>query len=159
MIKPFTITQGGADNNAETTIETYIQPGITFSAWELMAVEFTISPNLMKSWANADSDFTLQITKRSLSGSISRIVTYSDTDLLASFSFAMAAQGTPGNWLLMPATHMINMPPGLIVYGENLYLQLISTATGQTNIVWGRIHYEPVTLTQAQALAVIASRP
>lgn len=157
--KAFTITQGGADTAAETTIATNIQPGITFGAWELNAIEFTISPNLLKAWANADSDFTFQMTKRSLSGSIVRLVTYTDTDLIASYSLAMAAQGTPATWVITPATYLIQLPPGVIVYGENLYVQAISTATGQTNIVWGRLHYDSVTLTPAQAMAVIASRP
>lgn len=158
-IKPFTITQGGADTAAETTIPTYIQPGITFDAWELAALEFTISPNLLKAWASADIDFTVQLTKRSLSASIARIVTYTDTDLIASVNIAGILQGTAANQQLYDATKVWTFPPGVLVYGENLYIQAISTGTGQTNIVWGRIIYEPVKLTAAQAMAVIASRP
>lgn len=157
--KAFSVTQGGNDTAAETDIQTYIQPGITFGAWELMALEFTLSPNIVKAWANADSDLTVQLTKRSLSGAIARIVNFSDTDLIASYNLAMLAQGTPATWVIQPTTFFVNMPPGLIVYSEEIYIQLISTATGQTNVCWGRLHYEPVTLTQAQALAVIASRP
>lgn len=158
-IKPFTITQGGADTAAETTIPTYIQPGITFEAWELAALEFTISPNLLKAWASADSDFTVQLTKRSLAASIARIVTYTDTDLIASVNMAAILQGTAANYQLYDATRVWTFPPGVLVYGENLYIQAISAGTGQTNIVWGRIMYEPVKLTAAQAMAVIATRP
>ncbi len=156
-MKAFTVTQGGADTAAETTIPTLIQPGITFGAWSLLAVEFTISPNLLKTWAAADMDFTLQLTKRS--GCTARIVTYTDTDLIASISMASIMSGTAATAQLVDATRVYTMPPGTIVYGENLYAQAISTGTGATNIVWGRIMYEPVTLTASQAMAVIASRP
>ncbi len=158
-IKAFTITQGGADTAAETTIPTLIQPGITFDAWALRALEFTISPNLMKAWASADVDFTVQLTKRSLSASIARIVTYTDTDLIASLNIAGILSGTAANNQLYDATRYFMFPDGVMVYGENLYIQCISTGTGATNIVWGRILYEPVKLTAAQAMAVIASRP
>lgn len=156
MMKAFTVTQGGADTAAETTIPTLIQPGITFGAWNLLAVEFTISPNLLKAWAAADMDFTLQLTKRS---GTTRIVTYTDTDLIASISMASIMTGTAATAQLVEATRVYTMPPGTIIYGENLYAQVISTGTGATNIVWGRILYEPVTLTASQAMAVIASRP
>lgn len=158
-IKAFTITQGGADTAAETTISTYIQPGITFDAWNLVALEYTISPNLMKTWASADSDFTIQLTKRSLAGSIERLVSYSDTDLIASLNLAAILQGTAANYNVYDATRVFVFPPETLVYGENLYIQCISTGTGATNIVWGRILYEPKKLTSAQAMAVIASRP
>ena len=159
MMKAFTVTQGGADTAAETTIPTLIQPGITYGAWLLKAVEVTISPNLLKAWAAADIDWTLQLTKRSLSASIVRLVTYSDTDLIASINIASIMSGTAATAQLVEATRVYVMPPGVIVYGENLYAQQISASTGQTNICWGRIMYEVVTLTAAQAMAVIASRP
>jgi len=158
-IKAFTITQGGADTAAETTIPTLIQPGITFDAWALRAIEFTISPNLMKAWASADSDFTIQLTKRSLASGIARIVTYTDTDLIASINLAAILQGTAANYEIYDATRFFVFPEGVLIYGENLYIQCISTGTGATNIVWGRILYEPQKLTAAQAMAVIASRP
>jgi len=157
--KAFTVTQGGADTAAETTISTLIQPGITYGAWEIVGVEFTIKPDLLKAYASADSDVTLQLTKRSLSGSIARIVTYTDTDLIASWNMAINLAGTAANLSFLEATRYLALPPGLIVYSENIYVQVISTSTGQTNVVWGRILYNPVTLTQSQALSVIASRP
>lgn len=157
--KPFTVTQGGADTAAETTIATYIQPGITFDAWELRAIEFTLKPDLMKAWASADSDFTLQLTKRSLSGAIARIITYTDTDLILSMNLAAILQGTAANYGIYPSTWFVNLPEGVIVYGENLYAQLISTGTGATNVVWGRILYMPKRLSQSEALAIVASRP
>lgn len=158
-IKAFTITQGGADTAAETTLATGIQPGITYDAWQLRALEFTISPNLMKGWASADSDFTIQLTKRSLAASIARIVTYTDTDLIATVNMCAILQGTAANYDLFDATRVYQFSDGVIVYGENLYIQCISTGTGATNIVWGRIMYEPVKLTPSQAMAIIASRP
>jgi len=157
--KAFTITQGGNDTAAETTIPTLIQPGITYGAWELLALEITVKPDLMKAWAAADMDFTVQLTKRSLSASIVRLVTYTDTDLIASINWASIMTGTAATAALYDATRIYAMPPGVIVYGENLYIQAISTGTAQTNIVWGRILYQPITLTAAQAMAVIASRP
>lgn len=157
--KAFTVTQGGADTAAETTIPTYIQPGITFDAWELKTIEFTLKPDLLKAWASADSDFTLQFTKRSLSASISRIVTYTDTDLISSINLAAILQGTAANYTLQASTWFVNLPSGILVYGENLYTQLISTGTGATNVVWGRILYEPKRLSQSEALAIVASRP
>jgi hypothetical protein len=159
MMKAFTVTQGGADTAAETTIPTLIQPGITYGAWLIKAVEVTISPNLLKTWAAADLDWTLQLTKRSLAGSITRMVTYSDTDLIASINLASIMTGTAATAQLVDATRVYTMPPGVIVYGENLYAQQISTGTGATNIAWGRILYEVITLTASQAMAVIASRP
>lgn len=159
MIKAFTVTQGGADTSAETTIPTLIQPGITYGAWLLKAVEVTISPNLLKAWAAADIDWTFQLTKRSLSGSIVRMVTYTDTDLIASINIASVMSGTAATAQIVEATRVYVMPPGVIVYGENLYAQQISTGTGQTNICWGRILYETINLTPQQAMAVIASRP
>ena len=159
MIKAFTVTQGGADTAAETTIPTLIQPGITYGAWLLKAVEVTISPNLLKAWAAADIDWTFQLTKRSLSGSIVRMVTYTDTDLIASINIASVMSGTAATAQIVEATRVYVMPPGVIVYGENLYAQQISTGTGQTNICWGRILYETINLTPQQAMAVIASRP
>lgn len=158
--KAFTLTQGGADTAAETTIPTLIQPGITFGAWELVGIEFTIKPDLVKAWVNnADQDFTIQFTKRSLSGSIARIVTYSDTDLVCTFNMAANLAGTAANLQILETTFFMTLPPGIIVYSENLYGQIISTGTTQTNVAWGRILYNPVTLTAAQAMAVIASRP
>lgn len=157
--KPFTVTQGGADTAAETTIATNIQPGITFDAWALKTVEFTLKPDLVKAWASADSDITLQITKRSLSGSIARIVTYTDTDLILSMNMAAILQGTAANYAIYPVTWFVNLPDGILIYGENLYVQLISTGTGATNIAWGRILYMPQRLSQAEAIAIVASRP
>jgi len=159
MMKAFTVTQGGADTATETTIPTLIQPGITYGAWLLKAIEVTIAPNLMKTWAAADMDWTLQLTKRSLSGSIVRLVTYSDTDLIASINIASIMTGTAATAQLVEATRVYTMPPGVVVYGENLYAQQISTGTAATNICWGRILYETITLTAQQAMAVIASRP
>lgn len=157
--KAFTITQGGNDTAAETTISTLIQPGITFGAWELRGVELTIKPDLMKAWAAVDSDFTVQLTKRSLASLVHRLVSYADTDLLATFNLAINAGGTPATLLIADSTFYLTIPPGIVVYSEYVYAQLISTATGQANVVWGRLMYEPIVLTQAQALAVIASRP
>jgi hypothetical protein len=157
--KAFTLTQGGADTAAETTIPTLIQPGITLGAWEIVGIELTLKPDLMKAWAAADADFTIQFTKRSLSGSIARIITYTDTDLIATFNLAVNLAGTAANLAVYETTWFLQMPPGLIVYSENMYGQIISAATGQTNVAWGRILYNPVTLTQSQAMAVIASRP
>lgn len=158
--KAFTLTQGGADTAAETTIATNIQPGITFSAWEIVGIEFTIKPDLVKAWVNnADQDFTIQFTKRSLSASIARIVTYTDTDLICTFNLAANLAGTAANISFMETTFFQTMPPGLIVYSENMYGQIISTGTTQTNVAWGRILYNPVKLSQSEAMAVIASRP
>lgn len=158
--KSFTLTQGGADTAAETTIATNIQPGITFGAWELLVMELTIKPDLVKAWANdADQDFTVQLTKRSLASSIARIVTYADTDLIATFNLAVNLAGTAANLQILETTYFIQMPPGVIVYSENLYMQIISTATGQTNVAWGRLLYQPVTLKPAEAFSIIASRP
>lgn len=159
MQKAFTVTQGGADTAAETTIATSIQPGITFGAWELSVIEFNLKPDLVKAWAAVDADITLQLTKRSLSGSIARLVTYSDTDLIATWNMAINAGGTVAALNVIETTIFLTLPPGIIVYGENLYVQLISTATGQTNVAWGRILYNQITLTAAQAMSVIASRP
>jgi len=159
MQKPFTLTQGGADTSAETTLTTNIQPGITLDAWELDTVEVTVSPNLVKAWAAADADFTIQFTKRSLAGSISRIVTYTDTDLICSMNLAVILSGTAANLMIQPCTFFIQLPSGIIVYSEYIYGQIISTATGQTNVAWGRILYMPRKLSQSEAFAVIASRP
>ena len=157
--KPFSVTQGGADTATETILATNIQPGVTFGAWRPSYIEFTIAPNLLKAWAAADADMTIQFTKRSLAGAIARIVTYTDTDLIASVSLAAIVSGTAANLTLADATHFVVLPPGLTIYSENIYVQVISAGTGQTNIVWGRILYELVTLSQAEALAVVASRP
>ena len=157
--KSFTLTQGGADTAAETTIATNIQPGITFGAWELLVMELTIKPDLLKAWASADADFTVQLTKRSLAGAIARLVTYSDTDLIATFNLAVNLAGTAANLQIMESTFFVQLPPGVIVYSENLYMQIISTATGQTNVAWGRLLYQPLTLKPAEAFSIIASRP
>jgi len=159
MQKAFTVTQGGADTAAETTIATNIQPGITYDAWELKTIELTLKPDLMKTWASADSDFTVQLTKRSLSGAIARIITYTDTDLIASVNMAGILQGTAAVYVLTATTWYVNLPAGVLVYSENLYVQCISTATGATNIVWGRILYDTKRLSSSEALAVVASRP
>ena len=158
--KAFTLTQGGADTAAETTIPTLIQPGITFGAWELVGIEFTIKPDLVKAWVNnADQDFTIQFTKRSLAGSIARLITYTDNDLVCTFNMAANLAGTAANLSFLETTIFMTLPPGIIVYCENLYGQIISTGTTQTNVAWGRILYNPITLTAQQAMAVIASRP
>lgn len=157
--KSFVLTQGGADTAAETTIATNIQPGITFGAWELLVMELTIKPDLLKAWASADADFTVQLTKRSLAGAIARLVTYADTDLIATFNLAVNLAGTAANLQILESTFFVQLPPGVIVYSENLYMQIISTATGQTNVAWGRLLYQPVTLKPAEAFSIIASRP
>lgn len=157
--KAFVNTQGGADTAAETTIATLIQPGITYGAWELVGLEFTMRPTLVKAWAAADADYTLQLTKRSLTGAIVNLFTYADTDLIATWSMAAVLSGTAANLAFVDTTRYLQLPPGVIVYSENLYLHVITTGTGQTNITWGRILYNPITLTPAQAMSVIASRP
>lgn len=158
--KPFSVTQSsGADAATESILATNIQPGVTFGAWRPTYIEFTIAPNLLKAWAAADADMTIQFTKRSLAGAIARIVTYADTDLIASISLAAVASGTAANLAIVDATYFVALPPGLTIYSENIYVQVISTGTGQANIVWGRILYDLVTLSQAEALAVVASRP
>jgi len=158
MFKAFTCTQGGADTAAETTIATNLLPGTDLVAWRPEKVEFNIYPTLVKAWAASDSDFTLQITKRSLSGSIARIVTFTDQDLLFSWNLAIIASGTAANLWLQPTSFVVPWA-GDLIYAENVYAQIISTATGQTNILWGRIVYETEKLTQAQALALVAARP
>jgi len=60
---------------------------------------------------------------------------------------------------VIETTFYIQMPPGVIIYSENLYMQIISAATGQTNIAWGRLLYQPITLKQSEAFTIIASRP
>lgn len=159
MQKPFTVTQGDADAAAETTISTNIQPGITLVGWELVGVEFTLKPDLVKAWAAADADLTLQLTKRSLSASISRLVTYTDTDLVMSFNLGMIASGTSANLLVMETSFYHQLPPGVLIYSEYVYAQLISTSTGQANVAWGRMIYQTKNLTQGEALAIVASRP
>ena len=159
MQKPFALTQGGADTAVETALQTTIQPGITLAGWLLRAVEFTLKPSILKLWAASDADFTLQMTKRSLTGAIARIETFTDQDLLLSLNQAVIAAGTPANISIRDATYYVNLPDGIIIYAEALYLQLISAGTGQANSVWGRLLYEPVSLTQAEAFAIVASRP
>lgn len=157
--KAFTVTQGGADTAAETTLATNIQPGVTFGAWRPRAIEINFPPNLVKAWAGADMDLTVQFTKRSLAGSIARLVSYTDTDLIASLNIAGIAVGTAANFAVVDTTYFLTLPEGLTIYSENIYAQLISNASGATNIVWGRILYDLVNLTQSEALAVVASRP
>ncbi len=159
LFKPFTCTQGGADTAVETTIATGLLPGVDLVAWALKGIEFNISPNLLKAWAAADSDFTLQCTKRSLSGSVVRVVTFADQDLIASWSLAHIASGTAANMQLLIATYVMPFSFEQLLYAENLYVQAISTGTGQTNVVWGRLFYETQRLTNAEALALVASRP
>lgn len=156
--KAFSVTQGGADTAAEATISTNIQPGITFGAWELMGIEFTLKPDLVKAFAAADADVTLQLTKRSLAGNIARLVTYTDSDLLATWNLAVINSGTAANLALVETTFYLTIPPGTIIYSEYVYVQLISTATGQTLSAWGRLVYAPINLSQGEALAVIAAR-
>lgn len=157
--KAFAVTQGGADTAAETSVATNIQPGITLDAWSLVGVEFTIKPDVLKGLASADSDITLQVMKRSLSGNISRVVTYADSDLLASWNMAIVAAGTPATLLPIEGTFYLTVPPSTLIYSEYVYIQLISTATELALSVWGRLIYEPVTLSKDEALRVVASRP
>lgn len=158
-IKSFAVTQGGNDAAAETTIPTGIQPGVTMDAWELRSVEYTISPTLMKAWVGSgDAEFVLQLTKRAISP-IARLTNYSDTDLIAQDCKALLAVGTVASAFITDCTFLMKMSPGIIVYGENLYIQVISAGSGAANQVYGRITYELKKLTQAQALAVVASRP
>lgn len=158
MFKPFSATQSAADSNVETSMATNIQPGITLGAWSLIALEITFSPNLVKSWAAADADVTIQLTKRSISP-VARLVSFADTDLLTSLNLAINAAGTPASLGIVTTTFFLELPPGIICYSETLYLQLISTATAVANVAWGRLLYEPVTLTQSEAFSIIASRP
>lgn len=157
--KPFTLSQPDVDTSGEIEIATSIQPGISLAAWRLLAIEFTLRPDVLKAWAAADSDFTLQMTKRELSPSIQRIVTYADQDLLLSFNQAVIASGTPANITVRDATFYINLPDGVIVYSESIFMQLITTGTGQQNSLWGRLLYEGVTLSQSEAFTIIATRP
>jgi hypothetical protein len=157
--KPFTLTQGGADTAAETTIATGLLPGVDMSAWVLKAIQFTVSPNLVKAWAAADIDFTIQLTKRSLAGSIVRLVTFTDQDLLYSWNAAAILSGTAANLAVMETSRSIDFPVDTLVYAENLYMQIISASTGQTNIAWGRLLYDLKKLSNAEALTLVASRP
>jgi hypothetical protein len=156
--KAFTCTQGGADTAAETTIATGLVPGYDMVAWKPSMVEFTIYPTLVKAWAAADADFSLQMTKRSLAGSIARIVTFNDADLLLSWNLAVIASGTAANLWLQPTTFIVPWA-GDLIYAENLYAQIISTATGATNILWGRIKYDIQKLSNSEAVALLAARP
>ena len=158
QFKAFRVVQGGADTAAETEILTGILPGVDFSAWRVLAYEFNLPPDVVKSWAAADSDLTVQITKRSLTGAIARIETYADQDLVTSFNMAMVAQGTSANWREVITTFLVELPVPLLLYSDSLFVQLISTATGQTNEVWGRVIYEVATITKDTAFAILASR-
>jgi len=157
--KPFTLTQGGADTAAETTIATGLLPGVDMSAWVLKAIQFTVSPNLVKAWAAADIDFTIQLTKRSLASSIVRLVTFTDQDLLYTWNAAAILSGTAANLAVMETSRSIDFPVETLVYAENLYMQIISASTGQTNIAWGRLLYDLKKLSNAEALTLVASRP
>lgn len=159
QFKSFVSTQSGNDTAAEVEVGTNLTPGIDLAAWSLKAVEFTIKPSLMKAWANADSDFTLQITKRSMSGAIARLETFADQDLVFAYSLAMSAQGTPASWGISPASFLVELPVHQMIYSESLFVQGITTGTGQTNVVWGRLIYDIVALTKDQAFALLASRP
>jgi hypothetical protein len=157
--KAFTLTQGGADTAAETTIATGLSPGVDMTAWMLKSIQFTISPNQVKLWAAADADFTIQMTKRSLAGSIVRLVTWTDQDLLYTWNAAAILSGTAANLLVVETSRIIEFPTDTLVYAENLYMQLISTGTGATNIAWGRLLYDLKKLSNSEALTLVASRP
>lgn len=153
----FTITQGGADTSAEATLPTGLLPGVDLAAWELVGAEVQFTTGL-GAWAAADSFLSVQVTKRGLAGAITAL-TYADADLVTVASWVKMADGTPASALLVPASYWWDFPAGAIIYSTALYIQLISTATALTNTVFGRIFYRPVTLTQSEALAVIAARP
>lgn len=159
MFKAFTVTQGGADTGAETTIATALTPGVDLVAWKLLGVELTLKPDLVKAFAAADSDVTFQLTKRSLSASVARLVTWTDQDLLLSFNLAGINQGTAANYLIQPTDFWIPFRDETLVYAENIYAQLISTATGQTLVCWGRLVYELTKVNSQQALLLVAARP
>lgn len=157
--KAFTLTQGGADTAAETTVATGLLPGTDMLAWSLKYLEFTLKPDLVKAWAAADSELTIQLTKRSLTGSIAKLVTYTDQDLLFTWNMAIILSGTAANLWLQPTTFLVPFPVDTLVYAENLYLQIISAATGQTNVAWGRLLYDTKKLSAGEAMALIAARP
>lgn len=155
---PFVVTQGGADTSAEVTIATGLLPGIDLTAWELVMIELQMNAALVKTWAAADSHMTIQATKRSLAAGYATL-NYSDTDLITQFQVASAAEGTPANQIFFPTSYWFELPPGALIYAPAMYIQCMSTATGATNSVWGRVMYRPFKLSQSEALAVVASRP
>lgn len=157
-IKSFAVTQAVADTATESAITTGIQPGISLDAWELVAVEYVISPTLMKTWSGADAEFVLQMTKRPINP-VARLANYSDTDLIAQDCHVLMAVGTVASMVVAKANIKMILAPGILIYSENLYIQAISVGTGVANQVYGRIIYDVKKLTQAQALAVVASRP
>lgn len=159
--KAFKLTQPSADAAVELRIPTYIQPGITMGAWELLAIEFTIDPDALSQWDIADCAFTLQLMKRSLGQSIERITTYGDGDLIATQNIVgiATATATETAFVMVDATRIYEMPIGTLVYSDGLYVQLITEGTGVANSVWGKVVYQPTTLTSAQAMALIAAQP
>lgn len=154
---PFKLTQGGADTSVEVQVLTGLLPGVDLTAWGLVGAELQMSANTLKGLAAADCYFAVQVTKRSLSGSIV-LLDYSDNDLVTQFQVANILTGAGTSAQAMPVSWWWDFPPGAICYAPALYLQLISAATGLTNVGWGRLFYVPQKLSQAEALAVVAAR-
>jgi hypothetical protein len=156
--QPFTLTQGGADTSGEVTMQTGLLPGIDLAAWELVGLEYHLSSVLVKTWAAADANLIVQLTKRSLAAGYSTL-TYADNDLVTQHQWAAMLTGAGTSMQVFPTTYFIELPPGALIYAPAIYLQLMSVGTGAANSIHGRVLYTPRKLTTNEAFAIVASRP
>lgn len=154
-IATFTLTQGGADTAAQEAIPTFIIPGSSAFGWKLERVEVTLAPDTLAGMASADSAITIQLTKRSLAGSVTRIEDYADDDLLASINFSIVAAGAPATLGVIRSDVSYDFYDGRILYAPYLYVQLISDSTGLTLESFGRVHYTVTKLSTTQQLALL----
>lgn len=150
----FDVTQGGADTAAEQTLSTPLAPGTDLGAWLVHSFEVHYDPTLVKSWS-ADADLSVQLTARSLSGSITRL-DFDDGDLIARTDLALSL--TTSGSFIFNCRDIVEVNPGSVVYDDEIFVQVISTGTGATNRAFGRLVYYSATLTQDEALAIVAVR-
>lgn len=145
--KSATLTEGGADAFVQTTIDTELIPedGV---AWEITQIDFLISPDQLAALA-ADSYIQLSITRDTKAA----VASYNDVDCV--MSEALAFSLTTSGVAAMECNRKYIPPAGTIFVEPTIYLQLDSNGTGAAMVVYVRLHYRTVKVTELEILRLL----
>lgn len=148
------VTQGSADAFATTRIETGISTAAQY-AWMLDRVEFYLNPVAFAGTAGADSDIQIQLAQGAVP---TAVLTPTDPNLICRSSFSIVAQGTPAALQMIPGEFTWTAPENFVIVDPSIHLLVDSSATTLSNVVYTRIWYWPVQVSEMDLLRMIALR-
>lgn len=148
-----TVTQGGADAFAVTTIETGISTAARFG-WLIDSVEFHFGTAISATPQTADCDAQLILTKEQITPT--SLITPSDEDYIAGYRLAMPGIAAAVNQYVINLDYKWAAPPNTVVVAPRLQFAIDSSGTTATNVGYVRVNYFPMELSEMDLLRLIA---